>query len=75
LLSSTYYVGEGGESMIRLFTTETQSFITSLYACKSNKDNFYYKVYKSYRETSYTKESVKYNTLEEALVTYVSWCK
>jgi hypothetical protein len=58
-----------------LFMKETKNFIIGLYACESKKGNLYFKVYKSYRETGHTKESIVYATLEEALLTYVSWCK
>lgn len=61
--------------MQMLFTHETKSFTTSLCACKSKKGNLYFKVYRSNRETFYTEESVVYHTLEEALATYIDWCR
>jgi hypothetical protein len=61
--------------MVELFREETKSFVAALYACKSNKGNLYYKVYKSYKKTYHTEESSVFHTIEEALLTYISLCE
>ena len=61
--------------MKELIRNESKAAIVALYAGISKTGNVYFKVYKSYRESFHTQESIEYTTFEEATKTFILWCE